>query len=136
MPDSISKAQRLAKFALRGHRELYMRGAYFLHLPGHHRKREIRAVAFAAQMSEIQVAQFRAHYLFSRLSSGFVGKMSMPAQDALLQTPRPMWTILKHFNVVIGFQNQHVRGANPLQNQLGRMAQIRKKTNITAGGAQ
>jgi len=113
-----------------------MRRADFLHLLVHHREGEIRAIALAAQMPQIQVAQFGRHYLFGSVSGGFIGKVPVPAQDALFQTPWPMRTILQHFDVMIGFQHQGIGGADPLQDQFCGMTEVGKKTNVPARRSQ
>ena len=58
--------------------------------------------------------------------------MAVPAQDALLEAPGAMRTILQHFNIVVGFQHQDIGLANPLEHQLRRMTQIGEETNVSA----
>ena len=45
-------------------------------------------------------------------------------------------TILQHLHVVIGFEHEHVRGADAFEHQLGDVAEVGGKTDIAGGGAQ
>ena len=45
-------------------------------------------------------------------------------------------TFLQHFYVVVGFQHQHVRGADAFQHQFGDVAEVGGKTDVATGGAQ
>jgi hypothetical protein len=67
--------------------------------------REFGAVAFAAQVAEVQMAQVGGHDLLSGISGGFVREMAVPAQNALLEAPGPRGAILEHLDIVIGFQH-------------------------------
>lgn len=93
---------------------------------------EFRAVAFPAQMAQIQLPQVRAHYLFDAIGGGFVGEMAVTAKDALLQCPRTMWAFLEHFDVVVGFEDEHVRGAEAVDDEFGDMAEIGGESDIGA----
>jgi len=49
--------------------------------------REFGAIAFAAEMGEVKMAQFGGHDLRGGFGSGFVREMAVTAEDALLETP-------------------------------------------------
>ena len=92
-------------------------------------------VALAAQVAQIKVAQLRGHDLRDGFGCRVVGKMAMAAGYALLEAPGPR-RILQHFQVVIGFQHQHVGRANPFHDQSRCMAQIGQKTDVSAWRSQ
>ena len=75
---------------------------------------QLRPVALAAEVRQVEMAQARGHDLVGNLRRCLVGKMAVAAEDTLLEAPGPMWAILQHFDVVVGFQHQDVRGAHPL----------------------
>ena len=56
--------------------------------------------------------------------------MSVPAEDALLEVPWPMWIIVQHVHVVIGFQQQHFCLAYTIGNQPGAMAKVSQETDL------
>ena len=49
--------------------------------------RQLGAIALAAQMAEIQMAQVGGHDLLGGIRGGFVREMAVPAQNALLEAP-------------------------------------------------
>ena len=99
-------------------------------------ERQVGAIAFAAQMRQIQMPKIGGHELFGSLSGGFVGEMTVTAKDSLLQTPRAAHAILKHFHVVIGFEHEHVRGAHAVEHEPCDVAKVGRKTDVDAGRAQ
>jgi hypothetical protein len=62
--------------------------------------------------------------------------MPVPAKNALLKAPRPVRTFLQHFYVVVGFENEHMSGAHPLEYQFGGVAEIGQKPDIPLSGAE
>lgn len=92
-------------------------------------------VTFAAQMRQIDVSQISGHDFDGGLGGSLVGKMSVASQNPLLQTPGAP-RFLKQFNVMVGFQNQHLRGAHPLNHQPGHVAEIRDKPEIPRASPQ
>ena len=61
--------------------------------------------------------------------------MAVTAGDALLETPRTR-RILKHFEIVIGFEDENVGGADAFQDAFRRMAKIREEADVAGGRAQ
>ena len=76
-------------------------GANLLQAIGHDAHGQIGVIAFAAEVAEIQVAQFGAHDLLGGFGGGFVGEMTVAAKDALFEAPGTMRAILQHLDVVI-----------------------------------
>lgn len=102
----------------------------------HHPSGEFRFVAFAAQVGEVEVFQFGGHDLRGGLGGGLVREMAVTAEDALLQAPRAMDTILQHFHVMIGFEHENVCGARALDDEPGHVAEVGDETDVTRGGVK
>ncbi len=68
---------------------------------GHHALCEFGFVAISTQVAEVKMAQIGRHDFLDAIGGGFVREMAVTAEDALLQTPRAMRTILQHLHVVI-----------------------------------
>ena len=64
-------------------------GADLLKARAHDLVGEFGAVAFAAEVTQIQMPQAGGHDLFGGICSVLVGKMPVPAQNALFEAPRP-----------------------------------------------
>jgi hypothetical protein len=62
--------------------------------------------------------------------------MTVPTQDALLQTPRAMRAFLQHPDVMIGFKHEHVCGPGPFADEARDVAKVGGETDISAGGAE
>ena len=93
-------------------------------------------VAFTAQVGEVNVFQSGGHDLRNSFSGGFVGEMTVAAENSLLQTPGPARTILKHFYIMVGFKDENVRGACAFDDKLGHVAEVGDKTKIAGAGVQ
>ena len=93
-------------------------------------------VAFAAEVGQIKLPQAGGHDVGHRIGGGDVGDVAVPAQDALFERPRAARAVLQHLHIVIGFQHQHVRGADALQHQLGDVAQIGGKAHLARRSMQ
>ncbi len=76
------------------------------------------------------MAQIRRDDFLGHTCGGVVAKMAVAAQDPLFDAPGPFQVILQHFEIVIGFEHQDIGFSNPLDDQLGGMAQIRKKPDV------
>lgn len=61
--------------------------------------------------------------------------MAVPAQDALLDAPRALGVGLEQLQVMIGFQQEHVRGANAFDDEVGGMAEVGQETNVSRSRA-
>jgi hypothetical protein len=75
-------------------------------------------------------------HLFGNFRAGFIRQMSVTTQYPLFQTPGTPKILLQHFDVVIGFQDENVGRADPFQHQLGGMAEIGEKTDISRRRAE
>ena len=113
-----------------------MRRADVMELLGHDVLREFGLVAFAAQVGEVKVAQSGGHDLRSGFGGGHVREMAVAPEDALLKRPRAARTILQHLHVVIGFEDEDVRGADAVEHEFGRVAEVGDEANVAASGAQ
>ena len=103
---------------------------------GHDVFGEFGLVAFAAQVREVKIFQIGGHDLRDGLGGGDVRDVAVAAKDALLQRPRAARTILKHLHVVIGFEDEDVRGADALEHELGDVAEVGGKTDVAGGSAE
>ena len=113
-----------------------MRRADVMELLGHDVLREFGLVAFAAQVREVKMPQPGGHDLRGGFGGGHVREMAVPAEDALLERPRTARTILQHLHVVVGFEDEDVRGADAVEHELGGMAEVGGKADVAARGAQ
>ena len=113
-----------------------MRGAELLQTFGHDAQGKVRFVAFAAQVGEVEMFQVGAHDLRDGFGGGFVREMAVSAEDALLETPRTARTILQHLHVVIGFEDEDVRGADAVEHHPGHVAEVGDEADVAAGRAQ
>ena len=62
--------------------------------------------------------------------------MAVVAKNSLLEAPRTARAILKHLHVVIGFENEDVRGARAFNDQFCRMAEIGDERDVAGGGVE
>ena len=60
----------------------------------------------------------------------------MASEYALFETPRSADTILQHLHVVVGFQDEDVRGARALDDQFRHVAEVGDKTDVTRGSVK
>ena len=107
-----------------------------MELLGHDVLREFGLVTFAAQVGEVKVAQPGGHDLRGGFGGGDVREMAVAAEDALLERPRAARTILQHLHVVVGFEDEDVRGADAVEHEPGRVAEVGREADVAAGGAQ
>ena len=113
-----------------------MRRADVMELLGHDVLREFGLVAFAAQVGEVKIFQFRRHDLCGGFGGGDVREMAVAAEDALLERPRAARTILQHLHVVVGFEDEDVRGADAVEHELGGVPEVGGEADVAARGAQ
>ncbi|MDB6108688.1 MAG: hypothetical protein JWR69_438 [Pedosphaera sp.] len=135
IPGLMLKVQRRAGDGLGSEFHGDVGGADFCHSLNDHIAGEFGAVAFAAEMAQIEVTQFGGHDFLRGIGGIGVGEMTVAAGDALLETPRAAG-ILQEFQVVVGLQDEDVGGANAFQRQLGGMAQISQKADVAARRVQ
>jgi len=112
-----------------------VRRADVMELLGHDVLREFGLVAFAAQVGEVKIFQFRRHDLRGGLGGGDVREMAVASEDALLERPRAARAILQHLHVVVGFEDEDVRGADAIQHEPGRVAEVGGETEVAGGRA-
>ncbi len=113
-----------------------MRRADVVELLGHDVLREFGLVAFAAQVGEVKVAQPGGHDLRGGFGGGHVREMAVAAEDALLERPRAARTILQHLHVVVGFEDEDVRGADAVEHEPGGVAEVGGEADVAARSAQ
>jgi hypothetical protein len=113
-----------------------VRRADVMELLGHDVLREFGLVAFAAQVGEVKVAQAGGHDLRGGFGGGYVREMAVASQDALLERPRAARTILQHLHVVVGFEDEDVRGADAVEHEPGGVAKVGGEADVAARGAQ
>jgi len=109
-------------------------GADLVQAFAHDVAREFRAIAFAAEMREVKMFQFRGHDLRGGLGSGFVRKMAVASKNALLETPRSADAILQHFHVVIGFEHEDVGRTDAFEHQFRHVAEVGDEGDVAGGG--
>src|SRR5580765_2880801 len=56
--------------------------------------------------------------------------MAVPAEDALLQTPGSVWTVLQHLHVVVGFEHKIIGRADAVEDKLGHVSEVGGETKI------
>jgi len=94
--------------------------------------REFGLITFAAQVGEVKVAQFGGHDLRGGFGGGHVREMAVAAKDALLEAPRAARTILQHLHIMIGFEDEDVRGADAVEHEPGRVAEVGDEADVAA----
>ena len=109
-----------------------MRRADVMELFSHDVLREFRTIAFAAQVREVKMLQIGGHDLRGGFGGGGVGKMAVASEDALLERPRAARTILQHLHVVVGFEHEHVCGADAVEHKPGDVAEVGDKADVAA----
>ena len=82
------------------------------------------------------MAKFTGHDLFGSLGGRFIGEMAVAAKDALFEAPRPMWAILKQFDIMIGFENQDIGGTNSFKHQPRGMSKIGQEPDIALASSE
>ena len=97
---------------------------------------QIRAIAVAAQVSEVDPAQVGGDDLFGHGCGGLVREMTVTAEDALFDTPGSAEIVLEHLDVVVGFQEQHMGGADTFHDEFGGMTEVGHEAEVACGGAQ
>ena len=103
-----------------------------MELLGHDVLREFGLITFAAQVGEVKVAQFGGHDLRGGFGGGHVREMAVAAKDALLEAPRAARTILQHLHIMIGFEDEDVRGADAVEHEPGRVAEVGDEADVAA----
>ena len=130
------QAQSRAGDVLGGEGEGDVGGADFLEAIVDDAMGQFGAVALAAEMAEIEVAQFGGHDFGDAIGGGFVGEMTVAAEDSLLEAPWAAGAFLQHFHVVIGFEYERVGGADTVDDEFGDVAEVGGETDFGSVGAQ
>jgi len=97
---------------------------------------QIGTMAVAAEMAQIELPQLGRDQLFGHLGGCFVGKMAVAAEDALLDAPGAFGVVLQQFEVMVGFEQQHVRGAHAFDDEFGRVAEVGQEADVAVAGAE
>ena len=122
--------ERGTRCFLRGDLDVDVRGTSLRQALAHDAMREFGTVAVAAEVAEVKMLKLGGDDLDCDFRSSFVGKMAVPAGDALFEAPGPARIILEHFQIVIRFEHKHVGGADPFTNEARGVAEIGEKTNL------
>ena len=118
-----------------GQFQLHVGGADFVKALEHGAVGKVGTVAFAAQVTEVNMDEVGRHDFLRGGGGVVVGKMAVAAGDALFEAPGAAG-FLQHFQVVIGFEEQDIGGANALEDGFGGVAEVRQNTDFSGGGVQ
>ena len=110
-------------------------GADLLEAIAHRPQGKLRPVAVAAQVPEINLPQISGYDLLRDCGGGLVAEMSMAAENALFDAPRPAAILLEQLQVVIGLEHQDIGSANPFHGQLGGVTEIGEEAQVAGTGA-
>lgn len=72
--------------------------------------------------------------LLEKIGGAFVGKMAVPAGDALLEVRRAQGVVAQEVEVVIGFEQEDFTFAYAVGNEAGAVAEIGEPANSRGGG--
>ena len=97
---------------------------------------ELRLITVAAQMPQENVLKIRGDKIRENSGRGLVAEMSMAAHDPLFDAPWTSNIVLQQLHVVIRFQNEDVGRTDSLHHQLGGVAKICKKADLTSISAE
>jgi hypothetical protein len=114
--------------------EAHVAGAHFLQALAHYLKGELGAVAFATYVAQVEMAEVPGHNLFGDVGGGFIREVTVAAKDALFKAPGPVRAILQQFDIVIGFENQHISATNSFDRQPGGVAEVGEETDVSMNG--
>ena len=92
---------------------------------------DLRTVAIAAEVTEVDVAQVGGNQLLRDEGGGVIGQMPVAAQDPLFDAPGATGVLLQEFEIVVRFEEQNICGAHPLKNQPGGVPEIGEKADVT-----
>ena len=86
-------------------------------------------VALAAQVREVKLPETGRHGLRDGLGGRDIGDVAVTAEDALLERPGAARAILQHFHIVVGFEDEDVRGADAFEHEFGDVAEVGGKAD-------
>ena len=89
--------------------------------------RKFRPIAITAEMPQVKMLQFSSDDLQRDFGGGVVRKMTVPAEDALLDAPGAARVFLQQFQIVIGFEHEDVRATHAFDDELGGVSKIGEK---------
>ena len=98
--------------------------------------RKLRPVTIAAKMREDDVPELTGDN-FTNYGGGIViTQVAVPAHDSLFCRPRTNRVILQQFQVVVGFQNDHVNIANPFDDEFCGVTEVGNEGDGVRGVAE
>lgn len=97
---------------------------------------QLRTIAVAAEMAEIDASQIPFGQLDRHLRRGFVRQVAVTAQDPLLRTPGTPGILLEQPQVVIGLQDQPAGGPDAFQDESRHVPQVGKETQFPCRGCE
>jgi hypothetical protein len=109
---------------LAGGGDANVRGAELAQFCADNGLRKFGFVAVAAEVGEDKMTEPVADDFGGHGGGGVVVKVAMPAHDALFGGPRADGVFLKHFNVVIGFENEQVELPDAFDDEFGGVAEV------------
>ncbi len=93
-----------------------------------------RCIAVAAEVDAIQMPEIGVQNLLQKIGGAFVGKMAVPAGDALLEVRRAKGIVAQEVEVVIGFEQKDFAFAYAIGNEAGAVAEIGEPADARGGG--
>lgn len=97
---------------------------------------EFGAVAVAAEVAEVDVAEVGTDDFRGGVGSGGITEVAVSAEDALFGGPRSAGIFLEEFEVVVGFEDEDVGGADALDDEFGGVAEVGEEADVAGGGAE
>ena len=130
------QGQCRGRVALNGQFQTNVRRADSLETLRHNLSSQVRAIALATKMPEVQVAKISGDQLFDGVGGSLIGQVTMASENSLLQTPRAMRAILDHFDVMVGFEDQDVCLPDTIQDHSIDVAKVGKEANVSTDAPQ
>jgi hypothetical protein len=97
---------------------------------------ELGAVTVAAEVSEVDVAEVSGNDFRGGIGGGMVAEVAVSTEDTLFGGPGAAGIFLEEFEVVVGFQDEDVGGANALDDEFGGVAEVSEEADIPGGGTE
>lgn len=97
---------------------------------------EFGAVAIAAEVAEVDVAEVGADDFRGGVGSGGIAEVAVATEDALFGGPGASGIFLEEFEVVVGFEDEDVGGADALDDEFSGVAEVGEEADVAGGGAE
>ena len=93
-------------------------------------------IAVAAEVGAINVAQAVMKNALHEIGGTLVGEVAVLAEDSLLEAGRAAGVVAQQFQVVIGFEQEHLGMADAVGGEAGAVAEVGEPANLRGGGVQ